>query len=440
MANNINQIRATIEANLKKISAVYYSELAASTTVESAATARANYAAALREVKLNTDILINDQIKPTIADLAFQNSIFKMGRSTSVVLLEGELKDNPPKPTQIDICVQLFNDYVKELQKLLDETGYSNIGIIKGIGEYISGKEDGDNPVDCWLACEVTERLKESNYDGPFERGFFENCRDFIKRLNLPPALRNPVFGLPSFPIELLPGYIGDHPPTLTPEVFEEQEEKIKEYLRQIRDNPSGNQPRTACAKLYKEAVEWLSKRLKYGLKLTKICKKLKEIMDLLKANDCILTLNLDVLFGQRNIGRFDNLDAFQTWWWDWFMNPFSFPNLKPYYSSLTPEQYDNLSDFLAYRDRPDRYEVALKKYEEWENLPESNRSITPPIWKDTFAMFDDTDFDDEMVFRYFTSMVFNGQYDKITCGWQETEMTDLNTALTDLLKYYAEG
>jgi hypothetical protein len=54
--------------------------------------------------------------------------------------------------------------------------------------------------------------------------------------------------------------------------------------------------------------------------------------------------------------------------------------------------------------------------------------------------MFDDTDFDDEMVFRYFTSMVFNGQYDKITCGWQETEMTDLNTALTDLLKYYAEG
>jgi hypothetical protein len=61
MANNINQIRATIEANLKKISAVYYSELAASTTAESAATARANYAAALRSLRLDVNLLSDDQ-------------------------------------------------------------------------------------------------------------------------------------------------------------------------------------------------------------------------------------------------------------------------------------------------------------------------------------------------------------------------------------------
>ena len=85
MANNINQIRAIIEANLKKISAVYYSELAASTTAESAATARANYAAALRSVQLNANTLIDAQIPFEEAEVQTTNAVLKSGFSPSKI-------------------------------------------------------------------------------------------------------------------------------------------------------------------------------------------------------------------------------------------------------------------------------------------------------------------------------------------------------------------
>lgn len=79
MANNINQIKATIEANLAKIRAAYLAELAANPTAEGAATARANYAAALKAVQLNAQTLIGTQIVPDAETFALNESLMKQG-------------------------------------------------------------------------------------------------------------------------------------------------------------------------------------------------------------------------------------------------------------------------------------------------------------------------------------------------------------------------
>jgi hypothetical protein len=70
---------------LKKISAVYYAELAASTTAESAATARTNYVAALREVQLNANTLIDAQIPFEEAEVQTTNAVLKSGFSLSKI-------------------------------------------------------------------------------------------------------------------------------------------------------------------------------------------------------------------------------------------------------------------------------------------------------------------------------------------------------------------
>jgi hypothetical protein len=248
-------------------------------------------------------------------------------------------------------------------------------------------------------------------------------------------------FQLPTWPEEAIPGKIGGNPPQITPEIFEDQEKKIKEILKQIKNNPSGNQPNPECADLYKEAVRWASDRFNFALKIIKICQKLKELFKLLRVAGCFDVLHLDKVFARRKIGKFEDLEEFREWWYDWFTKPQNMPDLKPYVDVLSSAQYDDLQDYLVYRGNPNRFDVANRNYEEWLNSPESTRSIVPPIWKQAFAMFDNTDFDDDTVFRYFCGTVYRGDYaEKIDFRWTLEDFDILHTALNDLINSYVEG
>ena len=449
MANNINQIKAAIEANLATIRDAYYAALNSDSSPEGVETARANYATALKSAQLNALTLLNDQIEPSIVDLGIFNVMAKIGMANPSVMMAEEVKESKGN-NENKKCIDLFNDYLKTLKELLDLTGYGNALYMKELGDFIQGNagvfDSGkDGPVDCWLACELIERLKkEGTYSGQVTKGLFENCREYILRCrnfgDFPLTDPKNPFQIPTWPEDLTPGKVGASPPELTPTVFEEQEKRIKELLEQIKGNPSGNQPMTACKDLYKQALDWMSERLNFGLHLIGLLQRLKELYRQLNEADCFGRLHLDVIFRDRQIGRFGSIDEFGEWWWEWFKNPFASPDLKTFKDSLTSAQYEDLQNYLVYRGRPDRFAVARLKYETWKSSPESTRSIVPPIWKDTFAMFDNTDFDDETIFRYFYGTVLRGDYVGINLRWTSEEFEIFNDALNDLVNYYAEG
>jgi len=135
MANNINQIRATIEANLKKISAVYYAELAASTTAESAATARANYAAALRSVQLNANTLIDAQIPFEEAEVQTTNAVLELGYSLRKVDIRKSL--TPTTANIGQIYGISFDNSASSNWKLLTEYN-ANVSLDKFVSSVIS--------------------------------------------------------------------------------------------------------------------------------------------------------------------------------------------------------------------------------------------------------------------------------------------------------------
>lgn len=453
MANTINQIKATIEANLATIRDAYYAALNSDSSPEGVATARANYATALKSVQLNALTLIDDQIKPDIADLGVWNVMAKIGMANPSIILAEEVTESKGNkedyPGQRQLCINLFNDYLKALKELLDITGYANIPYLKEIGDFIEGntgilvRENG--PVDCWLQCELLKRLKKDpTYDGGLDPTFLESCRSWLNRNKhlIWLTVQNPKnpFQLPTWPEEAIPGNLGSNPPPITPDIFEEQEKRIREILKQINDNPSTNQPLPECADLYKDAAAWASERFAFALKLIDICKRLKDAINALQAAGCFDLLRLDEVFARRKIGNFKDLEEFRQWWYQWFTDPFASPDLSPFKDSLTSAQYDDLQNYLVYRGNPNRFAVAISKYEEWSKSPESTRSIVPPMWKDAFAMFDNTDFDDDTVFRYFCGTVYRGDYEKTNLRWTSEDFDILHTALNDLLNSYVEG
>jgi hypothetical protein len=456
MANNIKQIKAAIEANLAKIRDAYYAALNSDSSPEGVETARANYATALKSAQLNARTLLNDQTKPDIVDLGIWNVMAKIGMANPSVILAEEVKESKGKnedyPGQRDVCIELLNAYMRTLRELLDNTGYGKALYMTELGDFINGNDGytafGKNgPVDCWLQCEILKTLRsQPGYHGEYDPGLFESCRSWLNR-NKPLiyiAVQEPhlPFQLPTWPEEAIPGKIGKSPPEIKPEIFDEQEKKIKEILKRIKDNPSGNQPHPECADLYKEAVRWASERFNFALKLIDICKRLKELWKLLTAAGCFEFLHLDVLFARRKIGQFGDLEEFRQWWWKWFIDPRNEPDLKPYVDVLSSAQYEDLKNYLVYRGKPDRYVVANRNYEEWVNSPESTRSLVPPIWKQAFALFDNTDFDDDTAFRYFCGTVYRGDYvnAKIDFRWTLEDFDIMHTALNDLLNYYVEG
>ena len=98
MASNINQINAAIEANLATIRDAYYAALNSDSSSEGVATARANYATALKSVQLNALTLINAQTPFEKGEYEAISAITELGFSPSKFKV---VKSSPPKSADV---------------------------------------------------------------------------------------------------------------------------------------------------------------------------------------------------------------------------------------------------------------------------------------------------------------------------------------------------
>jgi len=134
MANNINQIKAVIEANLATIRDAYYAALNSDSSPEGVKTARANYAAAIATCRTNAKQLFDNQASFTANEYEATNAVLELGYSLSKVGIR-----KFPTPTTADIgrIYGIFVDNSLETgSKLL--TGY-NTSI--PLGEFITSFE-----------------------------------------------------------------------------------------------------------------------------------------------------------------------------------------------------------------------------------------------------------------------------------------------------------
>jgi hypothetical protein len=190
--------------------------------------------------------------------------------------------------------------------------------------------------------------------------------------------------------------------------------------------------------------IAWFIPKAKKILKICNILQELNNAFKALMESGCYGRLQLSKVFARRKISRFDDIDEFFAWCKDWFFTPHPFgigsPDLEPAKSFLTTEEYGNLHNAVVFKDRPDRFRDAFRKCEEWENSSELTRSAVPPMWKDVFSMFDNSEFTDEFVMMYFLGTIIRGDYIDIRYKWSIDNFAILHDALNDLLNYYAEG
>lgn len=422
MANNINQIKATIEANLAKIQAAYLTELATNPTAEGVATARANYAAALISAQLNANALIENQLPfediEWAAYLVEQNAI----QFRSLTGSSGGTGAPPNLPQ--NQCLEWFKEYLAH-HKLLLKLMYDNFSVFGGgkINQFLDiilGKEGRDNIIDCWLACEWGEYYKNIRPgESTYQKGAFESCFDYVRRMQKTP--RRDGDPTPEFDFKL-PERPDPNTPPFDPErylnnpfLIGDLDKQIQKYLKQLEEEGvpgvSAN-----CADVRKQAMAWLAERLHLLHSIADLLLRMEELYKKIQKN-CDLTLER---FEARRIGKFRSLDEFfQYLKWFWFE---SFPWNAPDYTEPTiPEIYGttpnaSLSDAMFehnkygfYRDRPERVEESRKKYQEWLNTSVEVRSEYPPV-KDMFPALDKTDFTDKDILMLLVNgMIKNG-------------------------------
>jgi len=98
MANNINQIKAAIEANLATIRDAYYAALNNDSSPEGVKTARANYATALKSAQLNARTLVNAQTPFEKGEYEAISAVTELGYSPSKFNM---VKSSPPKSADV---------------------------------------------------------------------------------------------------------------------------------------------------------------------------------------------------------------------------------------------------------------------------------------------------------------------------------------------------
>ena len=134
MANNINQIKAAIEANLAKIRDAYYAALNSDSSPEGVKTARANYATALKSAQLNARTLVNAQTPFEKGEYETLSAVTELGYSPSKFRM---VKSSPPKSADVGRIYGIFVDNSLETgSKLLTEYNTSI-----PLGEFITSFE-----------------------------------------------------------------------------------------------------------------------------------------------------------------------------------------------------------------------------------------------------------------------------------------------------------
>jgi len=452
MANNINQIKAAIEANLATIRDAYYAALNSDSSPEGVETARANYATALKSAQLNARTLVNAQTPLTEAEYTTRNLALELGISIDTINEDTRYDTRSAFVQEVSKqdCMDLFNKYISTIKKMRDLLTDDNIDKLVEIYYYIYGKDPGfpesvllsfklgSNPVNCWLACEMNEFVKANpntpnGYGGIFRErrgGLFggEDCWEYIRapgqdltvpirnqeNRNIPPL----PWKIPSFPPELLPDWIpapGDIDWS-DPKKVGEWLEKMRKFLKEVQSNPSGNSPNPSCNQLYKEAVNWLADKVGIVLQFLSLGKDLQALYEEMQLGPCNGILRLDVVFRDREIGRFDDPLKFGEWLWKLHKKELQpMPNLDPLVSLLSETRIPSDTATLlneweknCEKENPNRYKVALTEYEAWAAKSPEERNFVPPI-KGLFPVLNTSDFTDEFAFMYLAAMSWYG-------------------------------
>lgn len=379
------------------------------------------------------DVLVFDKTAETFVGQYESPGVAAVNGNNGPILIQG-LSLAPGLSTGPVDCIKLFNDFIKEFDKVRQYL-LTNFANLPYIFRYWTQTMEEDDALWKLIACALEH--SKGVQDGKIpKRQFGESALDYLRRVlkqqkdgtysppGTTPSMRE--YGIPYLPEIPYPSFDIDqfiNDPTLLDNFEREVREKLKEVKeREGQPAPLKFEIPPECAGVYAEFIQDLIDILERLQSLFDMIKRMIDAYNALKNSPCWKQYNFERELERRQIGNFQTLtdffrylkkylqkvlesgDPFDPWGTD-IVDPM---RTLPVSSLLLDELIEKR--YLA--GNPDRYKIASEQYQAWLNESPDTRSEYPPI-KGRFRMFDgDNNFVDEDVYRlYISSMMHNALF-----------------------------